>query len=320
MKLSIVVPCYNEEAVLPETAARLGAVIADLCARGKVDAGSHVIFVDDGSRDRTWAIIESLSGRSDVYRGLKLSRNRGHQNALLAGLLNADGDVTICVDADLQDDLAAIETMIDAHGRGADIVYGARKRRDSDTHFKRWTAEGYYWLLARFGVEVVFNHADYRLMSRRAVAALARYNESNLFLRGIIPQLGFPSTIVYYDRVERFAGESKYPLHKMLALAWQGITSFSSAPLRAITAMGILVSLSSLCLSAWAIWLRVFTNDAVPGWTSTVAPLYFLGGVQLLAIGILGEYVAKIYSETKRRPAFFIEKQAGMKDQHDHQE
>ena len=314
MRLSVVVPCYNEEAVLPETATRLGVLIADLRGRGKVEAGSHVMFVDDGSRDRTWAIIESIAASSDVYRGLKLSRNRGHQNALMAGLLNADGDATICVDADLQDDLGAMEAMIDAHAQGADIVYGVRKRRDSDTRFKRWTAEGYYWLLARFGVEVVFNHADYRLMSRRAVEALARYGESNLFLRGIIPQLGFPSTIVYYDRGERFAGESKYPLHKMLAFAWQGITSFSTAPLRAITAMGMLVSLGSLGLAGWALWLRLFTNHVVPGWTSTVAPLYFLGGVQLLAIGILGEYVAKIYSETKRRPPFFIEKQAGFLD------
>jgi glycosyltransferase involved in cell wall biosynthesis len=314
MKLSVVVPCYNEEAVLPETAARLGVLLSELCARGKLEEGSHVVFVDDGSRDRTWSIIESLARGSSAYRGLKLSRNRGHQNALLAGLLNAEGDATICVDADLQDDLDAMEAMLDAHAGGADIVYGVRRRRDADTWFKGWSARAYYRLLASFGVEVIFDHADYRLMSRRALNALAGYSESNLFLRGIIPQLGFPSSIVYYDRAERFAGESKYPLHKMLGLAWQGITSFSSAPLRAITVLGLLVSLGSLSLAAWALWLRFYTSEAVPGWTSTVAPMYFLGGVQLLAIGILGEYLAKIYSETKRRPAYFIEKQAGFED------
>lgn len=311
MKLSIVVPCYNEEAVLRETAVRLGALLSELQARGKIDAHSRVVFVDDGSRDRSWTMIEALAAQSHLYRGIKLSRNRGHQNALLAGLLNADADATVCIDADLQDDLGAVEAMVDAHLAGADIVYGVRKRRDRDTRFKRWSAESYYWLLARFGVEVVFNHADFRLMSRRAVDALAQYGESNLFLRGIVPQLGFPSAIVYYDRAERFAGESKYSLHQMLALAWQGITSFSSAPLRFITALGMLVSFGSLCLAGWAVWIRVFTDDAVPGWTSTVAPLYFLGGVQLLAIGVLGEYVAKIYGETKRRPAFFIEAQTG---------
>lgn len=311
MSLSIVVPCYNEEAVLPETAKRLGALLADLLARGKAAPGSHVVFVDDGSRDRTWPIIVALAEESPVFRGIKLSRNRGHQHALLAGLLHTDAAITISIDADLQDDLAAIEAMLDAHSRGADIVYGVRQRRDRDSFFKRFSAEGYYWLLARFGVELVFNHADYRLMSRRARAALASFSESNLFLRGIIPQLGFPSAIVYYDRAERFAGESKYPLRKMLAFAWQGISSFSAAPLHLVTGLGLLVSLGSMGFSAWALWVWLFTDRAVPGWTSTVVPLVFLGGVQLLSIGILGEYVAKIYSETKRRPPFFIESQAG---------
>jgi glycosyltransferase involved in cell wall biosynthesis len=315
MILAVIVPCYDEQTVLPETAARLAALVAGLCERGTVSTGSHVLFVDDGSHDGTWAIIEALAQESSVFRGLKLSRNFGHQNALMAGLLNSTADVTISVDADLQDDLAAIEAMIEAHAAGADIVYGVRQSRISDTWFKRWTAQGYYWLLERFGVKIVYNHADYRLMSRRAIAALARYGESNLFLRGIIPQLGFPSSVVHYSRAERFAGESKYPLRKMLALAWQGITSFSSTPLRLITAIGVFVSLGSLGFSAWALWIRLFTNDAVPGWTSTVVPLYFLGGVQLLSIGILGEYVAKIYSEAKRRPAFFVERQVGFKAQ-----
>jgi glycosyltransferase involved in cell wall biosynthesis len=311
MMLSIIVPCYNEEAVLPETARRLAALLGELVSREKLSGDSHVVFVDDGSRDQTWSIIESLARDAPVYRGLKLSRNRGHQNALLAGLQHAQGDITISVDADLQDDLSAIEAMVDAHAAGADIVYGVRKRRDRDSLFKRASAEAYYRLLGRFGVEVVFNHADYRLMSRRALAALARFGETNLFLRGIIPQLGFPSAIVYYDRAERFAGESKYPLRKMLAFAWQGISSFSAAPLHLVTGLGLLVSLGSMGFSAWALWVWLFTEHAVPGWTSTVVPLVFLGGVQLLSIGILGEYVAKIYSETKRRPAYFLEKQIG---------
>jgi glycosyltransferase involved in cell wall biosynthesis len=310
MMLSLVVPCYSEEAVLPETISRLTRLLENLVENNLVDAGSHVIFVDDGSRDRTWQIIQDASANSPAVQGIKLSRNRGHQNALLAGLLDAKGDVAISVDADLQDDLGAIEKMILAHRQGSDIVFGVRKSRDTDTFFKRFTAEGYYRLLERFGVEVVFNHADYRLMSRRAIEALREFNEVNLFLRGIIPQLGFPSSIVYYDRAERFAGESKYPLGKMLALAWQGITSFSTVPLRMITALGFLISLISFGITLWALFIRLFSDQAVPGWTSTVVPIYLLGGIQLLCIGIIGEYLAKTYMETKRRPHFFIEDRA----------
>lgn len=310
MMLSLVVPCYNEEAVLPETISRLTRLLESLVENNLVDACSHVIFVDDGSRDRTWQIIQEASANSQAVQGIKLSRNRGHQNALLAGLLDAKGDVAISVDADLQDDLDAIEKMILAHRQGSDIVFGVRKSRDTDTFFKRFTAEGYYRLLERFGVEVVFNHADYRLMSRRAIEALREFNEVNLFLRGIIPQLGFPSSIVYYDRAERFAGESKYPLGKMLALAWQGITSFSTVPLRMITALGFLISLASFGITLWALFIRLFSDQAVPGWTSTVVPIYLLGGIQLLCIGIIGEYIAKTYMETKRRPHFFIEDRA----------
>jgi glycosyltransferase involved in cell wall biosynthesis len=313
MKLVIVVPCYNEEAVLPETAGRLMRLLADLIARGKVGPDSRISFVDDGSRDRTWSLIEDAAGASPLVTGLKLSRNRGHQAALMAGLMNADADAVISIDADLQDDLAAIEAMVDAHVQGADVVYGVRRRRDADTFAKRFTAETYYRLLGLLGVEVVFNHADYRLLSRRVLAALAGYGESNLFLRGIIPQLGFPSAIVHYDRAERFAGKSKYPLRRMLSFAWQGITSFSAAPLRLITTIGVLVSAGSFGVAAWALWLRLFTSDAVPGWTSTVVPMYFLGGVQLLCIGIIGEYLAKIYVEVKRRPAYFVERQVGGK-------
>lgn len=310
MMLSLVVPCYNEEAVLPETISRLTRLLEHLVENSLVDAGSHVIFVDDGSRDRTWQIIQDASANSRAVQGIKLSRNRGHQNALLAGLLDAKGDVAISVDADLQDDLSAIEKMMLAHRQGSDIVFGVRKSRDADTFFKRFTAEGYYRLLERFGVEVVFNHADYRLMSRRAIEALREFNEVNLFLRGIIPQLGFPSSIVYYDRAERFAGESKYPLGKMLALAWQGITSFSTVPLRMITALGFLISFASFGITLWALFIRLFSDQAVPGWTSTVVPIYLLGGIQLLCIGIIGEYLAKTYMETKRRPHFFIEDRA----------
>lgn len=310
MILDIVVPCYNEEAVLPATIGRLDSLLTSMVERDLVDPSSHVIFVDDGSSDRTWQLIREAAGQSKIFRGIKLSRNRGHQNAVLAGLLDATGDAVISIDADLQDDLEAIEEMLTAFTQGSDIVFGVRKSRDADTIFKRLTAEGYYWLLNRFGVEVVFNHADYRLMSRRAIEALKGFSEVNLFLRGIIPQLGFPSSIVYYDRAERFAGESKYPLKKMLALAWQGVTSFSTVPLRMITVLGLLISLASFGITIWAIVIRLFSTLAVPGWASTVVPIYLLGGIQLLCIGIIGEYLAKIYLETKRRPHFFIEDRA----------
>lgn len=311
-ELSIVIPCYNEEEVLPETARRLAALLAELRDKGKIGASSSVWFVDDGSKDRTWQVIEQLAVTRPFVRGIKLAHNRGHQNALLAGLFTAGGDVLISVDADLQDDLGAIEAMLDANATGADIVYGVRRSRTRDTFLKRFTAEGYYALLSAMGVEIVFNHADYRLMSRRTIEALREYREVNLFLRGIIPQLGFPSSIVYYDRAERFAGESKYPLRKMLAFAIQGITSFSATPLRWITGLGFGISAASFAITLWALWVRVFHSaEAVPGWASTVVPVYFLGGIQLLSIGIIGEYLAKIYMETKRRPRFTVEKIVG---------
>ena len=313
MKLTIVVPCYNEEAVLAETTRRLMSLLDELIARGRIAADSGILFVDDGSRDSTWSLIESFSRDHDLVGGLKLSRNRGHQTALIAGLFAADGDAVISVDADLQDDLAAIEEMLDEYEKGVDIVYGVRRKRNSDSVFKRFTAEGYYRLLQALGVEIVFNHADYRLLSRRAIESLEQYGESDLFLRGLIPQLGYRSSLVYYDRLERFAGESKYPLHKMLAFAWQGVTSFSAAPLRSITAIGLLLSIASFAVAAWALVTRLFTDSAVPGWASTVVPMYFLGGIQLLCTGIIGEYLAKIYLETKHRPRFFVEKVVGSK-------
>jgi polyisoprenyl-phosphate glycosyltransferase len=307
MILTIVIPCYNEEAVLPETVRRLDTLLDDLINFGLIAEESHAIFVDDGSRDQTWRLICEAATVNSSIRGIKLSRNRGHQNAVLAGMFEAKGDAVISIDADLQDDVNAIKEMIEAFRNRSDIVYGIRKRRDSDSFFKRITAEGYYRLLARFGVEVVFNHADFRLMSRRAIDALRRFDEVNLFLRGIVPQLGFPSSIVYYDRTERFSGTSKYPLNKMLSLAWQGITSFSIVPLHIITLLGFTISLGSLVVTLWAVAIRLFSDVAIPGWASTVVPIYLLGGIQLLSLGVIGEYIAKIYMETKRRPRFFID-------------
>ena len=306
--LAIVIPCYNEEKVLPETTKRLLALLDGLQDQGKVSADSRIYFVDDGSRDRTWALIEEHAADDARVGGIKLSRNHGHQNALLAGLLTVDGDAVVSIDADLQDDIGVIKNMVGAYLDGKDVVYGVRKERAADTVFKRGTARAYYKLLKRMGVDVVFDHADYRLMSRRTLEALKEYNEVNLFLRGVIPTIGFSSTVVTYDRSERFAGESKYPLSKMIALAVDGITSFSSLPLRMIAGLGIIIFLLSLMLSGWVIWIRFVSGDAVPGWASSVLPMYFLAGVQLLSIGMVGEYVAKIYMETKRRPRFIIEK------------
>ena len=307
-KLGIVVPCYNEEEVLPETSRRLIDLLSSLSAQGKITLDSCVYFVDDGSKDATWSVIESLSSRHSQIAGIKLSRNRGHQNALLAGLFTAEGDVVISVDADLQDDLDAIGEMLDRNREGAEVVYGVRKLRETDTFFKRISAESFYRLLALFGAEVVYNHADYRLMSRRALEGLMLYKEVNLFLRGIVPLIGYRSAIVYYDRHERFAGESKYPLKKMLGFAWEAITSFSIVPLRAITAIGFIVFLFSIAMVAWVLGVRLFTDQAVPGWASAVLPVYLLGGIQILCIGILGEYLGKTYSEIKERPRYLIEK------------
>jgi glycosyltransferase involved in cell wall biosynthesis len=309
--LTIVVPCYNEEDVLPETSRRLISLLDSLEESGAVDPDSHVCFVDDGSRDATWRMIVDLSLGTKRVHGIKLSRNRGHQNALLAGLLTAKGDIVVSMDADLQDDVLAVNAMLAANRDGAELVYGVRKLRDVDTPFKRWTAIGFYRVMRQLGVEVVHNHADYRLMSRVVIEALREYGEVNLFLRGIIPQLGFRHATIEYDRGNRFAGESKYPLKAMLSLAIQGVTSFSTVPLRIITVLGLLVSLLSVGITAWALLARLLADNVVPGWTSTVVPIYFLGGIQLLSMGILGEYLAKTYMETKRRPRYIIEKQVG---------
>lgn len=307
MRLGIVIPCYNEEDVLPETSRRMIALIRRLVLLRKISEDSKIYFVDDGSKDRTWDLIEKFVSEYPYIAGIKLSRNRGHQNALIAGLFTAEGDALISIDADLQDDVNAIEEMVDKFLTGTEIVYGVRKRREADTAFKRVTAESFYKVIAALGAESVYNHADYRLMSRRAVECLKQFSEVNLFLRGIVPLIGFQSGIVYYDRTNRFAGTSKYPLKKMIALALDAITSFSVVPLRLITLAGFVIFLGSMLVTLWALWVRFFTDAAVPGWTSIVLPMYFLGGIQIFCIGMLGEYLGKTYAEVKARPRFFIE-------------
>jgi glycosyltransferase involved in cell wall biosynthesis len=307
VRVGIVVPCFNEEQVLPETARRLCELMTRLTACGKMVESSQLYLVDDGSTDNTWPVIEMLVRDDTRIAGIKLSRNQGHQKALLAGLLSAEGDVVISIDADLQDDVNAIDQMLDAFVAGHDVVYGVRENRGSDTLFKRLSAETYYRLLHLMGVEAMFNHADYRLLSRRAIEHLSAFGESNVFLRGIIPLIGLPSAKVSYSRRERFAGESKYSLRKMLALAFEGVTSFSTTPLRMITVLGLVVFVVSGCLGVWGLYTALSRN-AVPGWASTVVPIYFLGSVQLLSIGIIGEYLAKMYMEVKRRPRYIIEK------------
>ena len=308
LRLGIVVPCYNEQEVISETSRRLMELLSRMSSAGIVSEDSAVYFVDDGSQDRTWSLIEELTVGDSRIHGIKLSRNQGHQSALLAGLFHAEGDAIVSIDADLQDDINVIEEMVRRYQEGYEVVYGVRSSRETDSVFKRSTARLYYRMLEMFGVEIVYDHADYRLLSRRAVDCLKGFNEVNLFLRGVIPQLGLRATSVFYERGERFAGESKYPFRKMLALAVNGITSFSVVPLRLIAVLGLIIFLGSVVMVGWILVGKFFLNSTVPGWASSVLPIYFLGGVQLLSIGILGEYVAKIYMETKRRPRYLIEK------------
>jgi glycosyltransferase involved in cell wall biosynthesis len=307
-RLTVVVPCYDEEDALPQTAERLTVLLERLRKDARIATDSRILFIDDGSRDHTWQLIERLSREDGRIGGIKLSRNRGHQNALLAGLFTADGDVLVSVDADLQDDIDIIEEMLKQHAQGAQIVYGVRENRASDGILKRASAQGFYRMIRALGVESVYNHADFRLLSRTAVDALKDFGEVNLFLRGIVPLIGFKSSMVYYARSERVAGVSKYPLHKMLGLALDAVTSFSVVPLRMISALGFLVFLFSAGMGIWTLWVRLFTERAVPGWTSTLLPIYALGGLQILCVGILGEYLGKVYQETKRRPRYIIEK------------
>lgn len=305
--LTIVVPCHNEEQVLPETARRLMETLDPLLAKGLI-LDARLFVVDDGSTDNTWLTIEELAAQDARIHGLKLSRNFGQQNAILAGLLTAPGDILISIDADLQDDVNAIEEMVRAHSGGAEVVYGVRRDRTTDGFFKRTTAESFYRLLRVMGVELVFNHADFRLLSRRVVEHLRNCTESNLLLRGLIPQLGFRSASVYYNRQLRFAGQTKYSVSKMLSLAITGVTSFSEIPLKVITVLGMLVSLFSFGLAIWAFAVKLVMRLAIPGWASIVIPLYLLGGIQLLCLGVIGQYVAKIFAETKGRPRFIVDK------------
>ena len=308
MRLSVVIPCYNEEAALADSVREVRQALDSLEARRKIARGSQIWLIDDGSRDGTWPLIESLSAADPQVVGMKLSRNRGHQHALLAGLLSADGDAVISMDADLQDDLGVLEEMVDAWRAGSEIVYGVRRSRTEDTLFKRWTARRYYGLLRVLGVDIVPDHAEFRLMGRKALEALAEYPEANLFLRGLIPQLGFRSAQVLYDRRLRLAGETKYPLRRMVGLGIDGITSFSAVPLRLIAATGAVLFVLSTVVALWVLAVRIFTDRAVPGWASITLPIYALGGVQLLSLGVVGEYVAKIYLEVKRRPRYIVER------------
>lgn len=307
--LYIVVPCYKEEAVLPETSRRLGEKMRALMAAGKISDKSRVMFVNDGSKDRTWEIIAGLHEQDKLFSGVNLSRNRGHQNALLAGLMTAVNyaDMIISMDADLQDDVNAVDAMVDAYHAGYDVVYGVRSARKTDTFFKRFTAEGFYKLMQALGVDIVFNHADYRLMSRRAVEGLAQFKEVNLFLRGIVPQIGYPFTTVEYERAERFAGESKYPLKKMLSFAFDGITSFSIKPIRLILVVGMVIFVASIVALLWALISKLM-GSAQAGWTSLMASIWMIGGIQLLSLGIIGEYIGKVYNEAKARPRYIIER------------
>lgn len=311
VRLAVVMPCYNEEEALPETARVVRRLFDALCAEGAISADSYVLLVNDGSRDKTWEVIEQLHRESGLFRGLKLARNFGHQNALLAGLMHAtDADAVVSIDADLQDDPEAIRGMLEKYNGGYEVVYGVRSDRSSDSWSKRFTAQTFYKIISGLGVDSVYNHADYRLMSQRALQTLGTFHEVNLYLRGMVPLVGFKHAQVEYVRAARTAGESKYPFRKMLSFAWNGITSMSIKPLRFVTWMGFAVFFLAITLTLYAIVARFFF-DTVTGWASTVIPIYFLGGVQLLCIGILGEYVGKIYKEVKQRPRFIIEEFLG---------
>lgn len=312
-RLAIVVPCYNEEEVLKIASEALREVLEDLVKKKKIAEDSFILFVNDGSRDRTWELIEEEHRAYPVQvKGVKLAGNVGHQFALTAGLITAKdmSDVTVSIDADLQDDVGVIEEMVDKFHAGSDIVYGVRSERKTDTFFKRVTAQGFYKVMAMMGVKTVYNHADFRLMSKRAVEHFSQYKETNLFLRGMVPLIGYQTDCVYYERKERVAGESKYPLKKMLALAFNGITSFSIKPISLITGLGVLIIVCCILAAIYA-FISYFTGNVVPGWTSLILSIWFIGGVQLLAVGLVGQYIGKIYVEVKHRPRYNIEKVLG---------
>ena len=305
--LYIVIPCYNEQEVLPVTSPLFLQKLEHLIEKGRVAPESRVVFVNDGSKDDTWAIIQGLAAQNEHFEGVCLSRNRGHQNALLGGLMTVKDkcDITISIDCDGQDDINAMDEMVEQYWQGCEVVYGVRSKRDTDTFFKRFTAEGFYHVMNALGADIVFNHADYRLISTRVLESFADYREVNIFLRGMVPLVGFKSTSVYYERAERMAGESHYPLKKMLALAFDGITSLSVKPIRLITGFGFLVSVVSFIGVLWAV-VRAIMGATVAGWASTTAIVCFMGGIQLLCLGVIGEYIGKIYMETKARPRYII--------------
>lgn len=308
IKLYLVIPCYNEEPVLPETSKRLKEKMLALVEAGKIKDTSRVVFVDDGSKDQTWNLIENLHREDKLFSGVKLSRNRGHQNALLAGLHSVRGkaDAVISMDADLQDDINAIDGFLEKYEEGYEVVYGVRSSRKKDTFFKKFTAEGFYHIMKFLGAEIVFNHADYRLLSNRALEGLFEFKEVNLFLRGIVPMVGYKSGEVFYERNERFAGESKYPLKKMLAFAFEGITSLSVKPIRFIIGLGILMFGVSILMLIYFL-VQHFLGHTVSGWTSLIVSIWGIGGLQMLSIGVIGEYIGKVYLETKERPRFIVE-------------
>lgn len=306
--LYVVVPCYNEQEVLAETSKRLREKFQTLVGSGKIDEKSRIVFVNDGSKDNTWKIIEELHRQDNLFSGINLSRNRGHQNALLAGLMTVKdcADVAISMDADLQDDINAMDEMLDKYYGGCDVVYGVRSKRATDTFFKRFTAESFYKMMNAMGANTVYNHADYRLMSKRALEGLAEFKEVNLFLRGMVPMIGYPSDVVYYERSERFAGESKYPLKKMISFAIEGITSLSTKPIKMITNLGVFIFLFSFVILIYSL-IRHFSGDTVAGWTTIIVSVWAIGGLILLSLGIIGEYIGKIYLESKERPRYIIE-------------
>lgn len=307
--LYIVIPCYNEEEVLHETTKRLNQKLTYLIKKKVISSKSKVMYVNDGSKDKTWKIIEQIHSENQMFTGISLSRNRGHQNALVAGLLTAKSyaDVVISMDADLQDDINAIDEMLEKYYEGCDIVYGVRSARKTDTFFKRITAEGFYKFMQAMGVHIVYNHADYRLTSKKVLEQFQNYKEVNLFLRGIFPLIGYKSDKVYYERAERFAGESKYPLKKMLNFAWDGITSFSVKPLRMICTLGFVILFISILIMIYSL-IRKCTGNVVDGWTFLNISIWFIGGLQMISLGIIGEYVGKMYNETKARPRFIVAK------------
>lgn len=307
-KLYIAVPCYNEEEVLPDSSGKLCAKMQKMISEGKITKDSRIVFIDDGSKDKTWEIIKNLHSENEIFQGIKLSRNRGHQNALLCGLMTLKDkcDAVISIDADLQDDIEVFDEMVAKYEDGCDVVYGVRSKRETDTFFKRFTAEAYYKVLDKMGAKIIFNHADFRLMSARALESFAEFKEVNLFLRGLVPMVGYKSDIVTYERSERLLGESKYPLKKMLALAFEGITSLSTKPIKLISRTGIFIFLVSIVMLIYTV-VRYFMGATEVGWASLAVSIWAIGGLQLLAIGVVGEYIGKIYLESKRRPRFIVE-------------